>query len=78
MRIKISIGSTWPLLPRLFSSFSQYSDKFSTIHYKWKRVYGVLGIRTRDHRMEVEDESTELLGPNPLWIDYALLSDANS
>ena len=40
----------------LFSSFSRYSDKYSTIDYKWKKRRRC----ARDHWMEGADESTEL------------------
>ena len=43
----------------LFSSFSQYNDKYST-KFDYKSVDGVLGIRTRDRRMVGANESTEL------------------
>ena len=45
----------------LFSSFSQYSDKYSTIN--GKSIAGVPRIRTLDRRMEGADESTELWRP---------------
>ena len=41
----------------LFSSFSQHCDKYST-KFDYQSIDGVLGIRTRDRRMVVADEST--------------------
>ena len=46
----------------LFSSFSQYNDKYSPI-IDYKNIDGVLGIWTRDRRMVGEDKSTELWRP---------------
>ena len=43
----------------LFLFFSQHNDKYSTkFAYTWESRYGVLGIRTRDSRMDGVDEST--------------------
>ena len=48
----------------LFSSFYKYNDKYTKFHCK--SLNGVLGIRTRDRSVVVEDESTVLwrLGRN--------------
>ena len=42
-----------------FRPFSQYNDKYST-KIDYKSEYGVLRIRTLDHRMIGAEESTEL------------------
>ena len=46
----------------LFSSLSQYNDKYS-IKFDYKSIEGVIGIRIRDHGMVGANESTELWWP---------------
>ena len=46
----------------LFSSFSQYNDKYSR-KFDNKIVNGELGIQTPDHRIVGKDEPTELMQP---------------
>ena len=58
--IFLNMGQSLPLF-RLFSSFSHHKSISN-----WKRVDGVLGIRTCGHRMVGADETTELWRP-PVW-----------
>ena len=54
----------------LFSSFSQYNDKFST-KFDSKSLDGVFGIRTRDQSLVGADKSTKLWRPTTkgfVWI----------
>ena len=58
--IFLNMGQSLPLF-RLFSSFSHHKSISN-----WKRVDGVLGIRTCGHRMVGAGETTELWRP-PVW-----------
>ena len=48
-----------------FSSFSQHNDKYS-IKFHYIKTDGVLGNRTRDHKMKGAHKSTELCPPPTL------------